>query len=128
MFIQINKLISIMEGFSKQKVFYDTSTGTFLQSDDLKMDPRYVSVTKFDDIKIINMYIDQLSDKKLRRTMNGILSDDQLIAKFHRLINEKGIYNDFIHFSQEVKQEAAKEWCNKNNLKYTLKQYKPQQQ
>lgn len=123
MYIQLNNLASIMEGLSKQPVFYDSFRGEFFQSDNPEQqdDDRYILVTNFDEDKIMNMYIDQLNDKKIQRKILKLLSNTDYIGRFHVFINDYGLYDDFIQYSQQVKLKIAEEWCNKNNLKCTLK-------
>ncbi|GEM_PF-4256492 len=127
MYIQLNNLASIMERFSKQQVFYDIYVGGFFESDNLKHqeDTRYILVPKFDDDKIMAMYIDQLNDRTLKYKISKLLSDNDYIRKFHHFINDHALYDDFIQYSQGVKLKIAEEWCNQNNLKYTLKSNKP---
>lgn len=125
MYIQLNNLVSIMEGFSKQRVYYDTSKEEFFQSNnpEYQDDIRYIIVSKYDDSKIMTMYIEQLNDRCLRDKILSLSSNVDFNQKFHHIINDQGLYNDFIQFSQKIKFRIAEEWCNNNNLKYSLKRF-----
>ncbi len=127
MYIYLEDLIFSMESFT-ESTYLDKFTGKFISSNDLKPEDEeiFIRIPKFDTEKVVRDYITQLDNRQYKKYLQNQCHSNQFGQIFHRFINDKGLYDDYILFYSNATKNVAKEWCTDNNIKFTLKS-KPRQ-
>jgi len=117
-----------MERFGEETVYYDTLNNTFIEGKDRVENnithSRYIPVPTFDNDRLIESYVHQLSDKLYKRDLLNLEKGKNYRNKFHILINDMGLYDDFVHFTKNEEKKLAEAWCTENNIEFTLKRVK----
>ncbi len=73
--------------------------------------------------EIKERFIDSINHKPFKNKFRNI-QDEEFESVFHRQINEFTLCDEWYDYESQELGKLAEEWCNKNNIKYSNKQNK----
>lgn len=79
----------------------------------------YILLPSYDDSSLFTGYLEYNNDTTLINSLGKEKSNISFEVKFHRLINDRGLYSDWIKYCQNEYKKTAVEWCEQNSIKYT---------
>lgn len=79
----------------------------------------YILLPSYDDSLLFTGYLEYNNDTTLINKLRKEKSNISFGVKFHRLINDRGLYSDWIKYCQNEYKKAAVKWCEKNSIRYT---------
>ena len=117
MYIYLDELTFCMESFT-EITYFNKLSGEYVHINDLnsEIDQNILLIPKVKNTNILIEYINQLNDKSIRSHLLRQKESKYFIEIFHKVINDNGLYNDFIIFDSEVVKSKAIEWCEQNDL------------
>lgn len=79
----------------------------------------YILLPSYDDSSLFTGYLEYNNDTTLINKLREEKSNISFEVKFHRLVNDRGLYSDWIKYCENEYKKAAVEWCEENSIKYT---------
>lgn len=121
MYVYISDLAVAMSGVTNN-MYLDISTGAFLLKKDLPSSKNYLRIPRIDSNSLALEYIGEKSvPQKTKRKLKKFTEDPKFGSYFHRTVNDEGLYDDWSEFQKKREYEIAENWCNANNIRYSLK-------
>ena len=125
MYIYLDELTYWMESFATE-AHLNIYTGEYKCFDSSKeeRDSSNIVIPKICTSKVVLSYLEQLNDKsanKINQYLKEIPQDEKFHHVFHLWVNDNNLYDDYRLFYHAFVVEAAKAWCNANNISYTKK-------
>lgn len=119
MYISIKDLMPYMEQYSD--AYLNEVTGDFISGEMTGQSiPDLLKIPKIDNTQIKRLYVSQ--QLNIKSLMNKLLRtpEDEFIHSFHLLIENSEFADEWYRFYESKLLQFAADWCNENNIRYTL--------
>ena len=100
-----------------EEVDFKTTEDIVKNSEEYKAIPTEDEINEYD---IMREFCFSYKDNKLNEELSSAISGESSLRNFKNIIYDKGIYDEWYEYLDVKFVEKVKEWCEINNVEYTI--------
>ena len=118
MYINLNNFICFMDSYSN--AYLSPENYICYYEHDLSDNEKKVSllIPQINESGIAKQFIVHMKNNKLNKLLD---TDAHFLNRFHIQINDLSLYDQWIAYRKDYYIQAAIEWCEANQINYTIK-------